>query len=148
MAYSNASSNTTKPGYDKPHHTCTHEEPRDEQLGYQPNASWYVRRSMESLAYFVEAFTKVKEGDGMLLDNVLIQANTDVSNARVHSLEEMPAFTAGRAGGKVKTGLHIDGKGAQLTRLSLTSMKAMGLDINSWGTKSNLASKEISEMLA
>ena len=103
---------------------------------------------MESLAYFVNAFTKVKEGDGLLLDNVLIQANTDVSNARVHSLEEMPAFTAGRAGGRIKTGLHIDGKGAQLTRLSFTSMKAMGLDINSWGTKSNLASKEISEMLA
>ena len=147
MAYSNASSNTTKPGYDKPHHTCTHEEPRDEKLGYQPNASWYVRRSFESLAYFIGAFAKVKEGDGLLIDNVLIQANTDVSNARVHSLEEMPAFTAGRAGGKVKTGLHIDGKGAQLTRLSLTSMKAMGLDINSWGTKSNQASKEISEML-
>ncbi|MHB1206883.1 MAG: DUF1552 domain-containing protein, partial [Rhodospirillaceae bacterium] len=147
MAYSNASSNTTKPGYDKPHHTCTHEEPRDEKLGYQPNASWYVRRSFESLAYFINAFAKVKEGDGLLIDNVLIQANTDVSYARVHSLEEMPAFTAGKAGGRVKTGLHIDGKGAQLTRLSLTSMKAMGLDINSWGTKSNQASKEISEML-
>ncbi len=148
MAFSNASSNTTKPGYDKPHHTCTHEEPRDEKLGYQPNASWYVRRSFESLAYFIGAFAKVKEGDGLLIDNVLIQANTDVSNARVHSLEEMPAFTAGRAGGKVKTGLHIDGKGGQITRMAYTSMKVLGLDINSWGTKSNQASKEISEMLA
>ena len=148
MAFSNASSNTTKPGYDKPHHTCTHEEPRDEKLGYQPNASWYVRRSMESLAYFIGAFAKVKEGDGTLIDNVLIQANTDVSNARVHSMEEMPAFTAGRAGGKVKTGLHIDGKGGQITRMAYTSMKVLGLDINSWGTKSNQASKEISEMLA
>ena len=148
MAFSTASSNTTKPGYDKPHHTCTHEEPRDEKLGYQPNASWYVRRSMESLAYFIGAFAKVKEGDGTLIDNVLIQANTDVSNARVHSMEEMPAFTAGRAGGKVKTGLHIDGKGGQITRMAYTSMKVLGLDINSWGTKSNQASKEISEMLA
>ena len=148
MGFSNASSNTTKPGYDKPHHTCTHEEPRDEKLGYQPNASWYARRSFESLAYFISAFDKVKEGSGTLLDNVLIQANTDVSNARVHSLEEMPAFTAGRAGGRVKTGLHIDGKGGQLTRLSFTNMKVMGLDINSWGAKSNQASKEISEMLA
>jgi hypothetical protein len=147
MAFSNASSNTTKPGYDKPHHTCTHEEPRDEKLGYQPNASWYVRRSFESLAYFIGAFAKVKEGDGTLIDNVLIQANTDVSNARVHSMEEMPAFTAGRAGGKVKTGLHIDGKGGQITRIAYTSMKVMGLDINSWGTRSNQASKEVGEML-
>ena len=147
MSYSNAQANTTKPGYEKPHHTTTHEEPTDPQLGYQPNASWFLRRSMESWAYFVEAFNNVKEGDGTLLDNCLIMANTDVANARIHSLEEMPAFTAGKAGGKVKTGLHIDCKGAQGTQLGFTTMKVMGLDIPSWGTKSNQASKVISEML-
>ncbi len=147
MAYSNAQANTTKPGYEKPHHTTTHEEPTDAQLGYQPNASWFLRRSMESWAYFVEAFNSVKEGDGTLLDNCLIMANTDVANARIHSLEEMPAFTAGKAGGKIKTGLHIDCKGAQGTQLGFTTMKVMGLDIPSWGTKSNQASKVISEML-
>ena len=147
MAYSPAQSNTIKPGYEKPHHTTTHEEPTDPQLGYQPNASWFLRRSMESWAYFVEAFNNVKEGDGTLLDNCLIMANTDVANARIHSLEEMPAFTAGKAGGKVKTGLHIDCKGAQGTQLGFTTMKVMGLDIPSWGTKSNQASKVISEML-
>jgi hypothetical protein len=148
MAYSNASANTTKPGYEKPHHTTTHEEPSDERLGYQPNASWFLRRSMESWAYYVDAFKKVKEGDGTLLDNCLIMANTDVSNARVHSLTEMPSFTAGRAGGKVKTGQHIDGKGGQGTSLGYTTMKLMGLDIPSWGTKSNQTNKVISEMLA
>ncbi len=143
----NPFSNVTKAGYDKPHHTCTHEEPRDEVLGYQPNASWFVRRSMESWAYFVEAFLKVKEGDGTLLDNVFIMANSDVSNARVHSLEEMPAFTAGRAGGKLKTGLHIDCKGAQASRLGYTGMKVMGLDIPTWGTKSNQTNKVLDEIL-
>jgi hypothetical protein len=147
MAYSNAQANTTKPGYEKPHHTTTHEEPTDTQLGYQPNASWFLRRSMESWAYFVEAFNNVKEGDGTLLDNCLIMANTDVANARSHSLEEMPAFTAGKAGGKVKTGLHIDCKGAQGTQLGFTTMKVMGLDIPAWGTKSNQTSKVISEIL-
>ncbi|MHB1205231.1 MAG: hypothetical protein ACYCZX_06665, partial [Rhodospirillaceae bacterium] len=148
MSMSKSDSNQTKQGYEKPHHTCTHEEPVDEKLGYQPNASWFTRRSMENWAYFVEAFTKVKEGDGMLLDNVLIMANTDVSYARIHSLDEMPAFTAGRAGGKVKTGLHVDAKGGQGTALSYTVMKVMGLDINSWGTKSNQTNKEVSEILA
>ncbi len=148
MAYSNAQANTIKPGYEKPHHTTTHEEPTDEQLGYQPYSSWFLRRSMESWAYFVEAFDKVREGDGTLLDNCLIMANTDVADARIHTLEDMPAFTAGRAGGRVKTGLHIDCKGAQGTQLGLTTMKVMGLDVTSWGSKSNQASKVISEMLA
>ena len=81
------------------------------------------------------------------LDNVLIQANTDVSNARVHSLEEMPAFTAGRAGGKMKTGLHVAGDGSPVTRLGYTAMKVFGLENASWGTQSNNTSKEIGEIL-
>ena len=119
----------------------------DEALGYQPTASWFTRRSMESWAYFVDAFTKVKEGDGTLLDNCLIYANSDHGYARVHSLDGMAMFTAGKAGGKVKTGLHIDGGGSAATRLGFTTMKVMGLDIPSWGTKSNNTSKEIGEIL-
>ena len=56
---------------------------------------------MESWAYFVEAFTKVKEGDGTLLDNTLIYATTDTAWARIHSLDGVPLFTAGRGGGRV-----------------------------------------------
>jgi hypothetical protein len=147
MAYSNAAANTTKSGYEKPHHTTTHEEPIDNALGYQPNASWFTRRSMESWAYFVDAFSKIKEGDGTLLDNVLIYADTDVGYARVHSLDGMAMFTAGRAGGKIKTGLHIDAGGTPGARLNLTLMRALGVNIDSWGTKSNATSKEISEIL-
>jgi len=147
MAYSAALSNTTKTGNEKPHHTNTHEEGIDDVLGYQPTVSWFTRRAMESWAYFVDAFAKVKEGDGTLLDNVLIYATTDAGLARVHSLEEMPAFTAGRAGGRIKTGLHIAAAGAPMSRIGYTLMRSLGLDIPSWGTKSNMTSKEITEIL-
>ncbi len=56
-------------------------------------------------------------------------------------------FTAGTLGGRVKTGLHIDGGGTPGTRLGLTAQKLMGLDIPSWGDKSNNTSKEITEIL-
>jgi hypothetical protein len=148
MAYSNANSATIKPGYEKPHHTTTHEEPVDAKLGYQPTASWFTRRAMESWAYFVEAFTKVKEGDGTLLDNVFIYGTTDHGYARVHSLDHIPVFTAGRAGGKAKTGLHIDAKGTAGTRVGYTALRLMGVDKPSWGVNSNNTSQEISEILA
>jgi hypothetical protein len=148
MAYSNANSATIKPGYEKPHHTTTHEEPVDAKLGYQPTVSWFTRRAMESWAYFVEAFTKVKEGDGTLLDNVFIYGTTDHGYARVHSLDHIPVFTAGRAGGKAKTGLHIDAKGTAGTRVGYTSLRLMGVDKPSWGVNSNNTSQEISEILA
>ena len=118
MAYAAAFSNTTKPGYEKPHHTTTHEEPVDAALGYQPTVSWFSRRCMEGFAYMVSSFAKIKEGDGTLLDNMLIVADTDHGLARTHALDGMPAFTAGRAGGKVKTGVHVDMKGTTYFRLS------------------------------
>jgi hypothetical protein len=147
MSYTGRGSNTTKLGYEKPHHTTTHEEPVDEKLGYQPNCSWFTRRAMESWAYYVKAFADQKEGDGSLLDNVFIMANSDHGYARVHSLDGMAMFTAGRAGGRVKTGLHIDGAGTPVTRLGYSAMRIMGLDTPSWGTKSNNTSKEIGEFI-
>jgi hypothetical protein len=137
----------TKLGYEKPHHTCTHEEPVDQTLGYQPICSWFTRRAFENWAYFVEGFTKIKEGNGLLIDNVFIMANSDHGLARIHSLDGMAMFTAGRAGGKVKTGLHVPGTGTAVTRVGYTAMKVMGLGARSWGTKSNNTSKEITEIL-
>ena len=147
MFYASAFSATTKPGYDKPHHTATHEEAVDEELQCQPNVSWYVRRAMDEWAYYVEAMANFREGDGTLLDNSLIYATTDQSFAKIHGIEGIPMFSAGTAGGRVKTGLHIDGGGSPGCRLGYTAMKLMGVDVPSWGDKSNNTSKEIGEIL-
>ena len=66
----------------------------------------------------------------------------------MHGLDGMAMFTAGKAGGKVKSGYHIDTKGAPPTELGFTAMKVMGLDVNQWGAKSNATSKIVSEILA
>jgi hypothetical protein len=147
MAYTNANSSTIKPGYEKPHHTTTHEEPVDSKLGYQPNASWFTRHAMDGWVDFVSAFKTVKEGDGTLLDNVLIYATTDHGYARTHSLDGIPTFTAGRAGGRVKTGLHVDAKGTSVCRVGYTAMKIMGVNKTSWGVNSNNTSQEVGEII-
>ncbi len=147
MAYAAAFSNTTKPGYEKPHHTTTHEEAVDAQLGYQPTVSWFARRCMEGFAYFVQSFANIKEGDGTLLDNMLIVADTDHGLARTHALDGMPAFTAGRAGGKLKTGVHVDMKGSTYCRIGYTAMRTMGVEVTSFGDRSNTTSNAISEIL-
>ncbi|NKF22323.1 DUF1552 domain-containing protein [Solimonas marina] len=147
MAYSNAQANTVKEGYEKPHHTTTHEEPIDGALHYQPQCAYFSSRAIEEWAYFVEAFSKIREGSGSLLDNMLIYANTDHGEARIHSLNNMVAFTAGRAGGRVKTGLHVDAGATGVTRVGFTAMRAMGVDLPNWGVKSNMTDKAFSEIL-
>lgn len=145
--YAAAFSATTKPGYDKPHHTATHEEAVDEHLQCQPNVSWYTRRAMEEWAHYVQRLADFREGDGTLLDHSFIYATTDQSFAKTHSIEGIPMFSAGTAGGRVKTGLHIDGGGSPGCRLGYTALQLMGVDVPSWGDKSNNTSKEIGEIL-
>lgn len=147
MSYSAAASAIIRPGFATPHHTTTHEEPVDAILGYQPNSSFFTRRAMESWAEFVAAFGAIKEGDGTMLDNVLIHATTDHGYARIHTMHGMPVLTAGRAGGKVKTGIHVDLQGGPGTRVGYTALRVMGVDVSSFGTKSNRTSAEISEIL-
>src|SRR5690606_17829259 len=82
MVYSNSFAATVKRGYEKAHHTVTHEELIDPQLGYQPINSWFVREAMASWAYFVKAMADFPEGDGSLLDNMLIYAHSDQNYAK------------------------------------------------------------------
>src|SRR5262245_62519955 len=52
----------------------------------------------------------VKEGAGTLLDHSLFLATSDSCEARIHSIDSLPIMVAGTAGGKWKSGTHINGK--------------------------------------
>ena len=102
---------------------------------------------MDSLATFIDVFASIKEGDGTLLDNVLIVAGSETGDARTHSIDEVPFMTIGRAGGRIKTGLYVNGNGSPTTRVGLTAMQIMGVSNDSWGTRSLETSKVISDIL-
>ena len=73
---------------------------------------------------------------------------SDPHPGRFHSIDGIPMFTAGKAGGKIKTGMHFDGAGQPNTRLGFTLLRTMGVDAADWGTQSNQTSKEITEIMA
>ena len=148
MVYSDGTAVTQRKGYSKVHHTITHEEPYDVKLGYQTDAAWFVSRAMESYAYFIKALANFKEGDSSLLDRSLVFAYSDLSLAQAHSLVGIPMMTAGSAGGRMKTGIHFDGKAGPVTRVGLTVLQAMGLQTGEWGANSLRTSQAIGEVLA
>jgi hypothetical protein len=148
MVFSDNFSHMRRPGQTYTHHLLTHEETPDKVLGYQPVAFSFNCRTMDSFASFVQAFANVPEGAGTLLDNTLIFAATETNYARVHSIDGVPVFMAGRAGGRVKTGMHVVGNGDPITRIGLTAMQIMGLPIDKWGTQSLQTSKTITEIMA
>lgn len=147
MLYSNGASSLHKRGSSDSHHTLTHEEPRDGDLGYQPKATEFVKHSMEAWTTFVETLKSVPEGDGTLLDNCLVMAHSETSDANSHSVTGLPVMLAGRAGGRLRPGVHVRGVGESTSRIGLTLQQIMGMNVARWGGKANEASQPVSQIL-
>ena len=57
-------------------------------------------------------------------------------------------MTAGSAGGRIKTGVHIAGNGEPVTRIALTAQQVMGLSVERWGGGSMDTNQPLAELLA
>jgi hypothetical protein len=147
MNFNNGASSLTRIGSTITHHQLTHEEPLDNRLGYQPEASWFINKCMEGFAYFVSALDAVKEGDRTLLDNTLVFAHSETEFAKFHTIDNIPMMTAGSAGGRVRTGQHIGGESTPVTRVGLTLQQLMGVSVDKWGVASLETNKPVSELL-
>lgn len=136
ILYSQAASEIRAKGTAFTHHILSHEEPLDIGVGYQVQRAWFNEQSFLALSRTLADLKAVREGDGTLLDNVLILAQTDTSDAKTHSVIGIPSMTIGRAGGQIKTGLNVIGNAAPISRIGLTAMRIMGVPIAEWGTRS------------
>ncbi|WP_375197157.1 DUF1552 domain-containing protein [Sphingobium sp.] len=148
MTFSTAASDLRQAGQTTGHHQNTHEELIDRALGYQPTVDFFAVRSMEAWADFVSALAAIKEGDGTLLDNMLVFAHSDVSYAKNHDVQGIPVMLAGKAGGRVKPGIHVAGAGEPISRVGLTLQRVMGMAAESWGIEGMNTKRPVSEILA
>jgi hypothetical protein len=148
VLYSQAASEIRAKGTTFTHHILSHEEPLDIGVGYQVQTAWFNQQSFEALAGLLGELKSVREGDGTLLDNVLILAQTDTSDAKTHSVIGIPAMTIGRAGGRIRTGRNIVGRAAPVSRIGLTMMRLMGVSVSEWGTRSLRTADPIDAIVA
>jgi hypothetical protein len=148
MYFNNGASSLTRLGSTITHHQLTHEEQLDQSLGYQPNVTFFVNKIMAAWGDFVAALDAVKEGDGTLLDHTLVFAHSETDFAKFHTIDNIPMMTAGSANGRIKTGLHVVGKGSPVSRVGLTLQQVMGVPVDKWGTGSMQTNKPITEIVA
>ena len=148
VLFSDTASNLRRPGSSSTHHTLTHEEPVDPELGHQREVAWFAEKSMIAWREFLDALSAIPEGDGTLLDNCLVLAHSDCSIAKAHAVEGIPVMVAGNAGGRVRTGFHMAGKADPISRIGLTVQQAMGLQVDRWGVLSMETNRVIPELLA
>jgi hypothetical protein len=141
-------SETYVAGESKIYHQITHDEPTDAKLGYQPETSMLAGMVMQAFGDFLVELDGVKEGAGTLLDNSLIMAFSDTGYAKIHSIENIPMFLAGKAGGRHKAGQHIHTTGESVTRVSLTAQQLVGAPVGEFGSASMKTARPITEVIA
>ena len=148
VAFNNPASSLTHRGSSTTHHQLTHDEVVDPVLGYQKDATKFIEEIMRSWAMFLDILDGMQEGDGTLLDHMLVIAHSETELARNHNVNNLPIMFAGGASGRIKTGVHITTKSHEpVSRVALTAMQAMGVSIETFGTLSMQTKKTIGEVL-
>jgi hypothetical protein len=147
IALSKAASDLRKAGEPVTFHELTHEEQVDEKLGYQVQATDFIEKSMGAFADMLAMLDAVPEGDGTLLDHMLLLATSESNYAKLHSIDSLPIMVAGCAAGKWRAGVHVAGKGDPTSRVGLTIQQALGMPVGSWGDGAMQTSKPIDEVL-
>jgi hypothetical protein len=89
---------------------------------------------IEQLAYILGRMKDVKEGDGTLLDRVMLAYGSGNSDGNAHNHDNLPILVAGKGGGSIKTGRHIRvSKETPLNNLWLALLARMDVKLSSLG---------------
>lgn len=129
--FSTPVNNLLFPGIKAGHHQLTHDEPGD-----QPQVHQILLFIMDELRYFVEKLRDQKEGDGSLLDSMVLLGTSDVSYGRTHSLEDYPILLFGSAGGALRQDMHYRPAAAEnASKVVLSLARAVGAPLADFGEK-------------
>lgn len=125
-------------------HMISHDEPLP-----QPTVHRAVVFTMQQLAYFLQRLASTPEGGGNLLDSCAILATSEHCEGNIHSYTDFPILIAGRAGGKLKGGIHYRSAFPDNTsRAPLTVLRAAGCPIESFGYGPGRTDESITEIEA
>ena len=131
------------PGFDESHHSLTHFEPDPQPLVHDCTVF-----CIEALEQQIAALAALPEGDGTLLDHMLVMGTSDCAEGKIHSGVDFPIVLAGSADGRIKTDIHWRSNTGDLaTRVPLTIGRVMGVDLPSFGEGEHEAKKSIEEVL-
>jgi hypothetical protein len=91
-------------GVPEGHHGISHHEDVPEKLAKVAKIDAY---HLHLLAYFLEKLRTTPDGDGSLLDQVMILYGSGISNGNLHSHDNLPVLLAGGGAGQLQGGRHL-----------------------------------------
>lgn len=128
-------------------HRTTHDEPMSGTPSTQPIVHAATTFTMRQLATFLGKLEQSPMGSGTLLDHCAIACTTEHTDGRLHRYEDFPFLIAGLGGGRLRGNVHHRGNGSEsITKAGLTTLRAAGLNMASFGSEDGYTEQSISAL--
>lgn len=116
------------------HHELSHHRGNEEMV---EKIRRIDRFYTERFAAFLGRMAEAREGDGSLLDNCMIMYGSGISDGNSHNHENLPILLAGRGGGTIDTGRHLEyERETPLCGLYMSMLERAGCQVESFGDAS------------
>ena len=130
-------------GIREPHHPLTHHQNDPVKMD---KCAAIQRYHIKLFGEYLEKLRNTPDGDGTLLDNVMILYGAGISNSDRHTHGPLPTLLLGGGAGKLKGGRHIIyPEHTPLTNLQLTLLDKLGVPAEKLGDSTG-EFKELSEL--
>ena len=107
------------------HHPITHHQQEPEKIAKVAKINAY---HVTQFAYLLDKLRSTPDGDGSLLDHVMVMYGTGMGDCNAHDPRNIPLVLAGGGAGQLKGGRHIRyPKETPLANLHLTLLDKMGV---------------------
>jgi len=116
------------------HHPLTHHGGKRDQLARVTQINEY---HLSNFASWVGRLAALQEGNGRLLDNLMLVYGAGLSDGNRHLHDDLPTVVVGRGGGSLKPGRRIVyRRETPFSNLHLSLMDRMGVEVESFGDSS------------
>tara|TARA_Y100001960_G_scaffold313700_1_gene377022 strand:+ start:155 stop:1501 length:1347 start_codon:yes stop_codon:yes gene_type:complete len=117
-------------GVSEGHHSLSHHQNDKVKLEKISKINTF---HVEQLSYIIQRMKSIREGEGSMLDNTMILYGSGISDGNKHNNENLPIVLAGRGGGLVQPGRHIQYReDTPLNNLFVSMLNQMGANTNSF----------------
>ena len=118
-------------GIPEPHHPVTHHQNDPEKMAKCARIQQY---HLKLFADYLEKLRNTSDGDGSLLDHVMILYGAAISNSDRHTHGPLPTLLVGGGAGTLKGGRHlVYPEHTPLTNLQLTMLNLLGVPAEKLG---------------
>jgi hypothetical protein len=118
-------------GVPEGHHPLSHHQYDPDKLASLAKLNTY---HVQMLAYYLDKLSKTRDGDGMLLDHVLLFYGAGMSDSNIHDPRNLPLMLIGGPDQKIKGGRHLKYEGVSSANLLMSMMDKLDLPTDRVGS--------------